>query len=184
VPSMSVPEAARPAPRAEGEAGGVTGRATGGVVGGVVGRADIRAQFVWYLVVGGLSFLADLAVFVGLLGLGAPVMAALAFGFVVGTLVNYGLSRALAFTGGRYRRTGEVARLFAVALAGLGLTAVLVALLMALGLTAVAAKIVATPIALVWNYVGRRRFVFHSQMPFATWRLSARAVARIRPGRR
>ena len=149
-----------------------------------LGRADIRAQFVWYVVVGGLSFLADLAIFVSLLWLGAPVMAALVTGFVVGTLVNYGLSRLLAFTGGRYRRTGEVTRLFVVALVGLLLTAVLVFLLMALGLPAVAAKIVATPIALVWNYFGRRLFVFHPQMPFAIWQLSARALERVRPGPR
>ncbi len=148
------------------------------------GRADIRAQFVWYIIVGGLSFLADFAIFVGLLWLGAPVLAALAIGFVVGTVVNYGLSRLLAFTGGRYRPTGEVARLFTVAIVGLVLTAVLVFLLMALGLPAVAAKIVATPIAFVWNYFGRRIFVFHPQMPFATWRLSARAAERIRFSRR
>ena len=147
-----------------------------------LGRADIRAQFVWYIVVGGLSFLADLAVFVGLLWLGAPVMAALVVGFLVGTLVNYGLSRLLAFTGGRYLRAGEVLRLFTVAGVGLLLTAVLVILLMALGLPAVAAKIIATPIALIWNYFGRRLFVFHPQMPLVTWRLSARALARLRNG--
>jgi putative flippase GtrA len=151
---------------------------------GRLGRADIRAQFLWYVLVGGLSFLADLAVFAGLLWLGAPVMAALVLGFGLGTLVNYLLSRALAFTGGRYRPTGEVARLFAVAAFGLGLTALLVLLLMALGLSALTAKIVATPIALGWNYLGRRLFVFHPHMPLVTWRLSARAVARLREGRR
>jgi putative flippase GtrA len=149
-----------------------------------LGRADVRAQFGWYLVVGGVSFLADLAVFVTFIWLGAPVMAALATGFVFGTLVNYGLSRVLAFTGGRHRPAGEVARLFTVAVVGLLLTAALVFLLMALGLPAIAARIVATPIALVWNYVGRRLFVFHPQMPIATWRLSARALDRVRTGRR
>ena len=147
-------------------------------------RADMRVQFVWYVVVGGLSFLADLAVFVSLLWLGVPVLAALVLGFVIGTLANYALSRLLAFTSGRFRLTQEVLRLFTVAVIGLGLTAVLVLVLMALGLPAVAAKILATPIALIWNYLGRRAFVFHAQMPSATWQLSARALGRIRTGPR
>jgi putative flippase GtrA len=154
--------------------------ARAGAAGGL-GRADVRAQFVWYLVVGGLSFLADLLAFAGLLWLGVPVLPALVVGFVIGTFANYALSRALAFAGGRFRPTGEVLRLFAVAVVGLALTAVLVHLFMGAGLPAVAAKIVATPIALIWNYAGRRFFVFHPHMPVATWRLSARALARVRP---
>lgn len=144
----------------------------------VLGRGDVRAQFIWYVVVGGLSFLTDLAVFVGFLRAGAPVLGALVIGFVIGTAANYVLSRALAFSGGRYRRAGEILRLFIVALIGLSVTAALVALLMAIGISAVAAKVVATPIALIWNYAGRRLFVFHPQMPHGIWRLSDRALAR------
>lgn len=143
-------------------------------------RADVGAQFVWYIVVGGLSFLTDFVLFVGLLGAGTPVLGALVIGFLVGTLVNYGLSRALAFSGGRYHRAGEILRLFIVALIGLSLTTALVALLMAIGMSAVIAKIVATPIALIWNYAGRRLFVFRPQMPHGIWRLSDRALAHAR----
>lgn len=139
-------------------------------------RSNAPAQFVWYILVGGLSFVADLAVFVGLLRLGAPVMGALAVGFVIGTLINYFLSLALAFTGGRHRPAGEILRLFAVALAGLGLTALLVwAFMTAGGLSALVSKVIATPMVLAWNYLGRRFFVFWPQMPLATWRLSARS---------
>jgi putative flippase GtrA len=145
-----------------------------------IGRSDMRAQFVWYLLVGGLSFLADLTAFAALIALGVPVMLALVIGFAVGTLTNYLLCRVLAFTGGRFRRMGEIARLVGVALAGLAFTAALVAAFMALGLPAVVARIVATPIALAWNYLGRRAFVFRAEMPQGTWRLSERAVARTR----
>lgn len=144
----------------------------------VLSRGDVRVGFIWYVVVGGLSFLTDLAVFVAFLWAGVPVLGALVVGFLIGTLANYVLSRALAFTGGRYRRAGEILRLFIVALIGLLLTAALVALLMAIGISAVAAKILATPIALVWNYAGRRLFVFHPHLPHGTWRLSDRALAR------
>ena len=149
-----------------------------------LGRTDLRVQFLWYVVVGGLSFLTDLAVFVSLLSVGTPVMAALVVGFVIGTLTNYLLSRALAFTAGRFRPVSEVLRLFIVAAIGLMLTVALVFALMALGLPVVAAKIIATPIALIWNYFGRRIFVFHPQMPTAIWQLSARALDRIRTGPR
>ncbi len=143
-------------------------------------RADMRAQFAWYIVVGGLSFLTDLTVFVGLLWLGMPVLGALVIGFLIGTLTNYVLSRVLAFTGGRFHLSGEILRLFTVALVGLALTALLVGLLMGAGMSAVAAKIVATPIALIWNYAARRLFVFHPQMPIAIWRMTDRTLARMK----
>jgi putative flippase GtrA len=157
-----------------------SGRRSASVAPVGLGRSDVRAQFLWYVLVGGLSFLTDLAAFAALVAAGAPVMGALALGFAVGTLANYLLSRALAFTGGRFGRADEVLRLVVVALAGLALTAALVAGFMALGLAAITAKVAATPIALAWNYLGRRLFVFHAEMPGWTWRLSDRAAARTR----
>ena len=65
-------------------------------------RSHVPTQFFWYVLVGGLSFAADLAVFAGLLGLGTGVAAALVAGFVIGTLTNYFLSLGLAFSGGRH----------------------------------------------------------------------------------
>lgn len=140
-------------------------------------RSSVPTQFVWYLVVGGLSFLTDMAGFTLLLMQGAPVMVALVFGFLIGTLANYLLSLTLAFTGGRHRRVGEIARLVAVALIGLALTAGLVWAFMEIGgLGAITAKVIATVIALVWNYTARRLFVFHKEMPARTWKLSGQAV--------
>lgn len=141
-------------------------------------RSNAPTQFAWYLVVGGLSFLADITVFAALLQLGAPVMAALIAGFVLATFANYALSLLLAFTHRRHQRVSEILRLFAVALAGLGLTALFVWTFMALcGLSALTAKLIATLIVLPWNYLGRRLFVFHPNMPIWTWRLSMRAYA-------
>jgi len=148
----------------------------------VLKRDDIRAQFVWYFAVGTGSLLTDLLAFTWLLAMGAPVPLALVVGFVIGTLVNYVLSRALAFTGGRFRRWDEILRLFAVALIGLVLTALLVAVCMGFGLSAIAAKLVATPVAFFWNYLGRRIFVFHAEMPTGIWRLSTQAVELVRAG--
>lgn len=141
-------------------------------------RSHVPTQFFWYVLVGGLSFVADLAVFVGLLRLGIHVAAALVAGFVIGTLVNYFLSLMLAFSGGRHQRHEEILRLFAVALVGLGLTAVLVWALLVLGLPPFTAKVLATPPVLFWNYGARRFFVFWPEMPAGIWRLSSRLMLR------
>jgi putative flippase GtrA len=133
-------------------------------------------QFAWYLVVGGTSLLAALALLSTLLRLGAQLVPAFVAGFVVGALVNYVLSLCLTFVE-RHRRIGEVVRIFGGSLIGLVLTLALVGGFMALDLSATAATIAATPIALVWNYAGRRLFVFTSNMPLRTWQVSQQTLA-------
>lgn len=111
---------------------------------------------------------------------GAQVMPALVVGFVAGTFANYVLFRALAFQGDRHDRLSEISRLVAVSLVGLGLTAILVWIRMSFGLPPLVAKFVATGPVLAWNYAGRRLFVFHREMPRATWALSDRASRSLR----
>ena len=130
-------------------------------------RSNITAQFGLYLIVGGLSFLFDFIIF--LLVLPAGTTLAVIAGFCAGTAMNYVLSRLLAFSGGRFRRRTEVMRLLVVALIGGALTLLIVKLLMWLGMTSVVAKIVATPLAIGWNYLGRRWFVFHKEIPDMSW---------------
>lgn len=146
----------------------------------------MAAQFFWYLIVGGTAFVADLVVFVSLLKLGLGVLQSSAIGFIVGTAVNYVLTLRLAFTGGRYRRAHEIVRLLAVALIGLGLTTLLLWVFVAAGMAALPAKLLAVAIVFAWNYLGRRLFVFHREMPVDMWRLSDAAfdrLARHRPRR-
>ena len=144
-----------------------------------IGRANPAAQFFWYTIVGGTAFLCDFVFFLGLLRIDVNPVVAAAAGFVVGALVNYVLSLRLAFVGGRYGVSGEFIRLFGVALVGLGLTTLLVWVFLELGLGPISAKLLAVVIALVWNYLGRRMFVFHRDMPDASWRLSDAMIARL-----
>jgi len=142
--------------------------------GPLLGRSNIVAQFAWYLIVGGLAFAVDLLVFVALLRGGVPVLAASSLSFIAGALANYLLSRLLAFAGGRHSPLGEIARLFVVALIGLGLTTVLVWVIVALlFLPPVMAKVITVPIVLIWNYLARRYFVFGLEMPEVTYRFTA-----------
>lgn len=132
-------------------------------------RYGMAVQFALYVVVGGLSFLADMAVFLSLLPFGYAL--ALAPGFVAGTLTNYLLSRLIAFQTGRYPVMVEIAMLATVALTGAVLTVILVVVMVQFGMNAVAAKIVATPIVLVWNFLGRRYLVFRPDIPEGMRRL-------------
>lgn len=141
-------------------------------------RDDVPTQFLWYLAVGGTAFLADLIAFSALLRLGLPLLPVTALGFAVGTAVNYLLSRCWAFSGGRYARREELLRFVTVALVGLLLTLVLVWALVAAGMAALPARLIAVGLVLAWNYAGRRWFVFHRQMPESTWRLSSQALER------
>jgi putative flippase GtrA len=135
-------------------------------------RRDAALQFVLYLFVGGMSFLADMVVFLALLPLG--YMVALIPGFAVGTLTNYGLSRLIAFRSGRHAAATELAMLVAVAVAGAVMTVILVVGMVELGMDVVHAKVVATPIVLAWNFLARKYLVFRSELPERIERLLGR----------
>ena len=133
-------------------------------------------QFFLYLVVGGLSFLVEIATFIALRWAAMPIIPASVTSFIVATIANYLLSIVLAFQRGRFRRQVEVARFLGVVLVGLGLNTALVwTFVYPLAIPPTLAKIAAVPIVLVWNYLGRRMLVFeaHVPMPIRSWLLSA-----------
>ncbi len=125
-------------------------------------------QFFLYLIVGGLSFIVEIATFIGLRQMAAPVIAASVLSFIVATIANYLLSVALAFQGGRFRRHVELTRFLSVVLVGLVLNTALVwCFVYPLAIPPIVAKIAVVPIVLMWNYIGRRLFVFSDQVPFS-----------------
>lgn len=125
-------------------------------------------QFLLYLIVGGLSFVVDIAAFVGLRALAAPVIPASVASFILATAANYLLSILLAFERGRFRQHVEMMRFLIVVLIGLALNTLLVWwFVYPLSINPTAAKIVAVPIVLVWNYLGRRWLVFDTRIPLA-----------------
>jgi putative flippase GtrA len=125
-------------------------------------------QFFLYLIVGGLSFFVDIGAFIVLRTIEVPVILSSVTSFSLATAANYLLSVVLAFERGRFPRSIEVLRFLSVALVGLGLNTLLVWCFVYLFLIhPAAAKIVAVPIVLMWNYLGRRLFVFSKDMPVA-----------------
>jgi len=123
-------------------------------------------QFFFYLIVGGLSFFVDIGAFIGLRAIEVPIITASVTSFGLATATNYLLSVILAFQRGRFRRYIEMLRFLTVVLIGLVLNTLLVwCFVYHLALHATAAKIMAVPIVLVWNYLGRRRLVFGNEIP-------------------
>jgi putative flippase GtrA len=123
-------------------------------------------QFLLYLIVGGLSFFVDIGIFVLLRMAEMSVIPASIVSFIAATGANYALSTVLAFQGGRFRRHIELVRFLVVVLVGLALNTGLVwVFAYPLGVDPTLAKIIAVPIVLVWNYLGRRLLVFHDQLP-------------------
>jgi putative flippase GtrA len=123
-------------------------------------------QFLLYLIVGGLSFVVEIAAFIALRRVALPVIPASVASYLVATLANYLLSVLLAFQRGRFRRHVEMARFLTVVLVGLALNTALVwCFVYLLAIPPLAAKIGAVPIVLIWNYLGRRMLVFTDRVP-------------------
>ncbi|MGA8699535.1 MAG: GtrA family protein [Xanthobacteraceae bacterium] len=125
-------------------------------------------QFFLYLIVGGLSFFVDIGAFIMLRAIEVPVIPASVASFSLATGANYLLSVVVAFERGRFHRSIEMLRFLSVVLVGLGLNTLLVwSFVFRCSIDPAAAKIVAVPIVLVWNYFGRRLFVFGNDIPIA-----------------
>ena len=125
----------------------------------------LRAQFLLYAVVGGLSSCIDVGGFWLLSRLDLSLVPASAISFTAATIANYFMSYFMAFVRGRYSRSSEIIRLFAISLIGLGInTASVWGLVSFLSTPPFVAKVGGVPIALVWNFFGRRLFVFHKDL--------------------
>jgi len=131
-------------------------------------------QFFLYLVVGGLSFFVDIGAFIVLRSIEVPVIPASVTSFSLATAANYLLSVVLAFERGRFHRFIEMLRFLSVVLVGLGFNTLLVwYFVYQLSIHPTAAKIIAVPVVLIWNYLGRRLFVFSNDIPVAVRSLLA-----------
>ncbi len=142
-------------------------------------RLDIIKEFLRYAVVGGIAFVVDFGVFALFRELvftsdnSTALVISTAAGFVAGLAVNYVLSMAVVFRSDSQQKQGKTKKAFfvfaAVGVVGLVLTELLQllgegmvgAVLGDLGKYAV--KLCVTGIVLVWNYAGRKIFVFKGE---------------------
>ena len=124
-------------------------------------RAPLPVQFLFYVGIGGIAALVNLALFLGLLSAGLSVFFAAPIAFIFAAIVNYLLCLLLLFRHkARWNTAWELIVYWcvvgAVCVVDLGATKVL--LLSGLGPSV--AKLLASIVGLVFNFLGRRFFVF------------------------
>jgi putative flippase GtrA len=129
-------------------------------------------EFIRYLIVGGTAFLVDFGVLVLFNSIlpelfGFRLYIATALGFAAGLVFNYIFSVLFVFKSARNRKTGRSPKAFAlfalIGVVGLGLTELgMYTGTELLDIHYMLVKIVVTAIVLMWNYLGRKFFVFKS----------------------
>jgi putative flippase GtrA len=123
---------------------------------------SMKREFVRYVGVGGVAFIADFALLATLTLAGLHYLPAALLAFLLGTWVNYRLSVRWVFT---YRaidtRGAEFGLFLLVGIITLGVSLGLMALLVEeLAMHVLLAKCVATAFTLVSNFAGRRALLF------------------------
>ena len=124
-------------------------------------RAPLPIQFLVYLFIGGLSAFVNYIAFMGLLKSGGAVIVSAAVAFVIAAIVNYLLCIALLFRHkAKWSSFGEFTIYFIIVLA-IGVFDVGVTRILVLGgLSPALAKLSATGMGLILNFIGRRVLVF------------------------
>ena len=127
-------------------------------------------EFVRYCLVGGLAFLVDFGVLVLFNTIlpelyGYRLYVATAIGFIAGLVFNYIFSLLFVFKSARQSKAGRSAGAFVIftviGLVGLGLTELgMYAGTTLLAINYMLVKIVVTAVVLMWNYIGRKLFIF------------------------
>jgi len=122
----------------------------------------IKQEFVRYIGVGGVAFIADFTVLAILTMIGLHYLPAVLLAFLLGTWVNYLLSVRWVFT---YRaietRGTELGLFLLVGVITLGISLALMALLVeGLAMHVLLAKCVVTAFTLIANFGGRRALLF------------------------
>jgi dolichol-phosphate mannosyltransferase len=124
-------------------------------------RAPLPIQFLFYLLIGAAAALVNLVIFVGMMYEGADVTLAAPVAFVIAAGVNYLLSILLLFRHkARWNSALEIV-MYIVVVAVVGYVDLwTTSLFLSLGRTPAVAKLGATAVGLVLNFLGRRFWVF------------------------
>jgi len=127
-------------------------------------------HFLLYSCVGAIACAVDLGTFFILSGIDSlPLMLSTSLSFSLATLVNYVLCFKFIFNAGTTPPISQVVRVFFVALIGLMCNTAGFGLLMALSsIPAIWIKILVIPVVLIWNFWGRRKFVYSPEIHPAT----------------
>ena len=141
-------------------------------------QRQLLFEFLRYVLVGGVAFVVDAGVLAAAKELffknnctAGQMAVCVAGGFVAGLAANYLLSNLFVFRSAEQRERGRSFKAFlvyaAVGVVGFGLTELLMYLGVSVvgsdGLWYLAVKCAVAAVVLVWNYVGRKLFVYQGK---------------------
>ena len=129
-------------------------------------RLDLIYQFILYSIVGIICSLIDVGIFYLLIYVHLNIYIASIVSVTIATIFNYFLSYKIAFLRGKFSRKHEIFRLFFISFSGLFINnLIFFSLIYFLNLNLFISKIIPIPVTLLWNFFGRRYFVFFKQRP-------------------
>lgn len=119
-------------------------------------------QFFKYFFVGGLSAIADFIIFSAFYYITKNWFIAGLISFCIATLLNYYLSIQFVFQSGKkLKKSQEVFLVYIISFIGFTLSqSILFLMIERLGLNVYLSKIATTSIIFIWNFSGRKYFVF------------------------
>lgn len=124
-------------------------------------------QFLSYFGVGGAAALVEWATFFLMDRIGVPYLIATIIAFVVATFANWYLGRVFTFKDSAYRdkKGKEIFLVFFVSAVGLGFNLLLMYLFvdvigMNTNLLKTVAKVIATGIVFIWNFLSRKLWIY------------------------
>ncbi len=133
-------------------------------------RAPLPLQAIIYILIGAASALVNLATFIAFARVGMTVVLSASIAYMIAAAVNYLLCIAILFRHrARWSSMGELSAYMAV-VAGSGVIDVLLtAGFVAIGLSYVASKVLASVLVLIVNFFGRKYVVF-PERAVGVWR--------------
>lgn len=119
-----------------------------------------KSRFIRFCIVGGINTLIDFSVFfVAFSWAGFPVLAANALAFTAATANSYLLNKVWTFSDTAPHTRRKVMLFLIVALSGLALSSLVIALLV-MWMSPLLAKLLTIGVVLVWNFILNRLIVF------------------------
>lgn len=123
-------------------------------------------QLFRYCFVGGLAFVADWLTVIVFAEMGIHYLIASVFGFVVGLIANFALTKLLIFKKDNQKigKAGEFIAYALIGIVGLGLTEIIMYILTDIVLIHYAvSKMIAAAIMLVWNFLARKFILYRNK---------------------
>lgn len=129
-------------------------------------KRKLILQFILYCFVGGVSSIIDVGGFYFFINIGLHIYFSSFLSFSLATIFNYFLSYKIAFVRNQGSRFNEISKVIFISVCGLIINMFIFFIFVKfIHSNTIFAKIIAIPFVLLWNFAGRRYFVFSRKIP-------------------